>query len=187
MLGLSVEEAREFVVDDQADLAGIIKWYLDQLNFMDLEFQRFRTRALIFYLVSTCVLARPVDWGDLRVANLVLQMERVAGTDSMALAETILCLNRAYRVDGVWSTSPILLQSRAAHVVEARVTRGKTAAYEAWWIAELGDREGEHRATLTQDINIRLEVTTRTTLDSTQQANPEDSDDSRDTHPKQHR
>ncbi|KDP24883.1 hypothetical protein JCGZ_25164 [Jatropha curcas] len=38
-----------------------------------------------------------------------IKMERGAGIASMALAETILSLNRAYRVDGIWSASPILL------------------------------------------------------------------------------
>ncbi|KDP24809.1 hypothetical protein JCGZ_25399 [Jatropha curcas] len=60
MLGLSVKEARELVVDDHADLARLIEWYLDPLDFEDLEFQRFRTWALVFYLVSTSVLTGPV-------------------------------------------------------------------------------------------------------------------------------
>ncbi|KDP20585.1 hypothetical protein JCGZ_04212 [Jatropha curcas] len=35
---------------------------------------------------------------------------RGLGKASMALAKTILSLDRAYRVDGIWSASPILLQ-----------------------------------------------------------------------------
>ncbi|KDP30673.1 hypothetical protein JCGZ_16229 [Jatropha curcas] len=35
MLGLSVEEARELIVDDQANLAMLIERYLDPLDFVD--------------------------------------------------------------------------------------------------------------------------------------------------------
>ncbi|KDP25755.1 hypothetical protein JCGZ_23715 [Jatropha curcas] len=38
MLGLSMEEAKELVVDDQANLAGLIDQYLDPLDFKGLEF-----------------------------------------------------------------------------------------------------------------------------------------------------
>ncbi|KDP20406.1 hypothetical protein JCGZ_06041 [Jatropha curcas] len=37
-------------------------------------------------------------------------MERGVGIASIALAETILSLDQAYRVDGIWTASPILLQ-----------------------------------------------------------------------------
>ncbi|KDP22873.1 hypothetical protein JCGZ_01988 [Jatropha curcas] len=37
-------------------------------------------------------------------------MEQGAQKVTIALAETILSLNRAYRVDGLWSTSLILLE-----------------------------------------------------------------------------
>ncbi|KDP24053.1 hypothetical protein JCGZ_27031 [Jatropha curcas] len=43
MLGMSVAEASELVVDDLVDLARLIKRYLDPLDFVDLERQRFRT------------------------------------------------------------------------------------------------------------------------------------------------
>ncbi|KDP30338.1 hypothetical protein JCGZ_17485 [Jatropha curcas] len=75
MLGLFVVEARELVVDDRVDLAGFIERYLDPLDFEDLERQIFRTRALVFCLVSTRVLTGSVGWGDLGLADLVLQME----------------------------------------------------------------------------------------------------------------
>ncbi|KDP36459.1 hypothetical protein JCGZ_08589 [Jatropha curcas] len=42
ILGLPVEEARELVVGDQANLVMLIEQYLDSLDFADLEFQRFR-------------------------------------------------------------------------------------------------------------------------------------------------
>ncbi|KDP39811.1 hypothetical protein JCGZ_04910 [Jatropha curcas] len=60
MLGLSMEEARGLVRDDQTNLAMLIEWYLDSLDFVDLEFQRFRTRALVFCLVNNWVLIGPV-------------------------------------------------------------------------------------------------------------------------------
>ncbi|KDP36218.1 hypothetical protein JCGZ_09971 [Jatropha curcas] len=56
MLGLSVVKVRELVVGDRVDLAGLIGHYLDPLDFVVLKHQRFRTRALVFYLVSTCIL-----------------------------------------------------------------------------------------------------------------------------------
>ncbi|KDP35880.1 hypothetical protein JCGZ_10450 [Jatropha curcas] len=43
MLVLFVVEARELVVDDRIDLARLIERYLDPLDFVDLEHQRFRT------------------------------------------------------------------------------------------------------------------------------------------------
>ncbi|KDP37531.1 hypothetical protein JCGZ_05970 [Jatropha curcas] len=88
----------------------LIEQYLDPLDFANLEFQRFRTRAVIFYLMSTCELISSVGWGNLRMPDLVLQMEGGDGIVSMALAETILSLDRAYRVDKAWSASLILLQ-----------------------------------------------------------------------------
>ncbi|KDP21563.1 hypothetical protein JCGZ_03801 [Jatropha curcas] len=45
---------------------------------------------------------------------------------------------------------------RRAHVVEVKVSGGKTATYEAWWVAEHGDREREHRATSTREIDDKL-------------------------------
>ncbi|KDP30547.1 hypothetical protein JCGZ_15256 [Jatropha curcas] len=110
MLGLSIEEAKELVVDDWVNLAGLIEQYLDALDFVDLEFRRFRTQAVVFCLVSACVLTSSVSCGDLRLADLVLQMEQGVRIVTMALAKTILSLDPAYRVDGVWSGSPILLQ-----------------------------------------------------------------------------
>ncbi|KDP37844.1 hypothetical protein JCGZ_06399 [Jatropha curcas] len=103
MLGLSVMEARELVVDDQDDLSRLIERYLDLLDFVDLEHQRFWTRAIVFCLVSTCIL-----------------------------------------------TSSI----------------GRTVANEAQWMAEHGDweRERERIATLTREIDARLQVMTGTTL-----------------------
>ncbi|KDP24580.1 hypothetical protein JCGZ_26529 [Jatropha curcas] len=86
ILGLYEEEARGLVVEDRVGLFGLIELYLDPLDFVDLERQRFKTRALVFCL-----------------------MERGAGIASMALAETLLSLGRAYRVDGFLSASPILL------------------------------------------------------------------------------
>ncbi|KDP29814.1 hypothetical protein JCGZ_19320 [Jatropha curcas] len=86
MLGLTIEEARELVSEDQANLGMLIEQYLDPLDFADVEFQRFRTRALVFYLVSTYLLSGPIGWDDLRVADLVLQMESGAGIASMVLA-----------------------------------------------------------------------------------------------------
>ncbi|KDP29001.1 hypothetical protein JCGZ_19545 [Jatropha curcas] len=109
-------------------------------------------------------------------------MERGARIASMALAETIMSLDQAYRVDGIWSTSSILLQglppagalfrdilisfrvtvailgswSRGAHVVEVGASGGRTATYEAWWTTEHGDREKERKATLTQEMDARL-------------------------------
>ncbi|KDP37786.1 hypothetical protein JCGZ_06688 [Jatropha curcas] len=55
------------------------------------------------------------------------------------------------------------------------------------WPTEHGDREREYRAALTREIDVRLQATANTVLDSTRQANLEDSDNSRDIHPKQHR
>ncbi|KDP38788.1 hypothetical protein JCGZ_05124 [Jatropha curcas] len=72
MLGLSFEEAKELVVGDQSNLAMLIEQYLNPLDFADLEFKRFRTRALVFILVSTCILTSLVGWGDMRVADVVL-------------------------------------------------------------------------------------------------------------------
>ncbi|KDP29819.1 hypothetical protein JCGZ_19158 [Jatropha curcas] len=199
ILGLSFDEARELVRDDQVNLAMLIEWYLDPLDFTDIEFQRFRTRALVFCLVSTCVLTSPVGRGGLRVVDLVLQMERGAGITGIALVETILSLDQGCRIDGIWFASLILLQlepffedtlisplvtmailgswSMGAHVVEAGVSRGRTADYEAWWIAKHGDQEREHRATLTWEIGARLKVASKTVLDFTRQADLEDFDD----------
>ncbi|KDP39836.1 hypothetical protein JCGZ_04181 [Jatropha curcas] len=73
MLGLFVVEARELVVDNQVELAG---------------------------LLDTARLPRLGP----------LETEQGAVIASMALAETIISLDRAYRVDGIWSASPILLQ-----------------------------------------------------------------------------
>ncbi|KDP21590.1 hypothetical protein JCGZ_03775 [Jatropha curcas] len=142
-----------------AGLTGtrLIERYLDMLDFVDLEHQRFRTQALVFCLVSTCILTCSVGWGDLRVVDLVLQLERRIGIVSMALAKIILSLDRAYRVDGIWVPparalfqeiliSPRITMvilgswSRGAHVLEAGVSGGRIAAYEAWWMAEHGER-----------------------------------------------
>ncbi|KDP31666.1 hypothetical protein JCGZ_15222 [Jatropha curcas] len=56
MLVLFVEEARGLVVNDCVDLAGLIERYLDPLDFVDLEFQRYKTQALVLYLLCTRIL-----------------------------------------------------------------------------------------------------------------------------------
>ncbi|KDP22874.1 hypothetical protein JCGZ_01989 [Jatropha curcas] len=56
---------------------------------------------------------------------------------------------------------------RGAHAVDTWIFKGRTAAHEAWWIAEHGDQEREHRATLAHEIEARLQATTEIVLDST--------------------
>ncbi|KDP20586.1 hypothetical protein JCGZ_04213 [Jatropha curcas] len=76
---------------------------------------------------------------------------------------------------------------RGAYLVEAGVFRGRTATYEAWWMAKHGDRERENRATLKREMDARLWAMTKTTLDSTRQPDPEGFDDSREMPPRRRR
>ncbi|KDP23136.1 hypothetical protein JCGZ_00462 [Jatropha curcas] len=111
----------------------------------------------------------------------------------------------SYRVDEIWSASPILLQvwlmdhlrviqpprrclyETSQYQSRRVVVRLGTVAYEVWWVADHGDREREHRATLIGEIDARLRATTETILNSIREAVLEDSDDSKDVHPRRHR
>ncbi|KDP43114.1 hypothetical protein JCGZ_27063 [Jatropha curcas] len=57
--------------------------------------------------------------------------------------------------------------SRGAHMIEAGVSGGRIAAYEAWWMAEHGECERERRATLTREIDAGLQAMIKMILDST--------------------
>ena len=52
----------------------------------------------------------PVGWGDINIVELVFQMEDFGNIVGLILAETLLSLDRASRVDIPWSVHPILLQ-----------------------------------------------------------------------------
>ncbi|KDP44625.1 hypothetical protein JCGZ_22044 [Jatropha curcas] len=113
-------------------------------------------------------------------SRLMRQMEHVQGLQPAGpLFRDILISPRVtVAILGGWS--------RGDHVVEAEASGGKNIAYEDWWATEHGDREREHKATLTREVDARLRATIEMILDSTRQAVPVDSDDSRNIHPRWH-
>ncbi|KDP30140.1 hypothetical protein JCGZ_18101 [Jatropha curcas] len=168
MLGLSMAAARESVVGDQVNLFGLIKvadmvlqmerrvevWLRDHLRVV--EPPRRRPYGPLQYQSKRVVeVPSPINWFQIAYllgldsitfypsSRLLRKMEHVQGLPpARALFLDILIFPRVtVAVLGSWS--------RGAHLVEAGVLGGRSATYEAWWIAEHGDRKRERRANLT--------------------------------------
>ena len=111
LFGLSQQVADGFVFDGRVNLTGLIEEFFDPQDFEDFVWQKVRKKVLIFCLVSGCLfLEDSSGWGDIRLVELIHQMDSGKTIAGMVLAETLLSLDRAYRVRGRWSVSPIVLQ-----------------------------------------------------------------------------
>ena len=98
------------VFDGRVNLTGLIEEFFDPQDFEDLARQKVREKVLIFCLISGCLfLEDGSGWGDIRLVELIYQMESGRTIAGMVLAETLLSLDRAYRIEGRWSVSPIVL------------------------------------------------------------------------------
>ena len=56
--------------------------------------QRFKIRALCYCLVVNCLLRTGKEYGDYSMVSIVEQIEGCHSPAPLALAETVLCLNR---------------------------------------------------------------------------------------------
>ena len=160
LFGLSQEVADAMVLDGRVNLTALIEEFGESRDFEDLERQRVREKVLIFCLVSGCLfLEEESGWGDIRLVELVHQMENRETIAGMVLAETLLSLDRAYRAEGRWSVSPIVLQiwlrdhlrivgppTRLPYSVELYRSRPiliRRSSEIAWasWLLELGSED----------------------------------------------
>ncbi|KDP23044.1 hypothetical protein JCGZ_00509 [Jatropha curcas] len=86
-------------------------------------------------------------------SRVMRQMCHVQGMPpARAIFEATLILSRVtIVVQGSWY--------RGAHVVEPGISRGRSEAFEAWWVSEHEDHERGRKATLTQEIEGRRKAT----------------------------
>ena len=109
LLELDRASASTMVSGNLINLNSVIAEFGDPEDYENVGRQKSRMRALALCLTSTYLFAGPVGWGDVKMVELILQMESFSNVVGLVLAETLLSLDHAYRGNGPWSVNPILL------------------------------------------------------------------------------